>query len=124
MAEIRIDSETLKSLICGAVSEAMTPYIEAITKQNGRILVLETINTQEKGLCPQNCPCQNRLNQQSTQITQTTESAKVAHHRIDGVFKTAAIVGGSVSGAVTLLLMAIQILLQWHGSVTKFLGGS
>lgn len=117
MPGIQIDSETLKSLICGAVSEAMAPYQEELVKQSGRILVLETINAQEKGNCPQNCPCQNKLENHSTQITQNTDSTKSAHHRIDGIMKTASIVGGSVSGVVTIILMVIQLFLQYHGVI-------
>jgi hypothetical protein len=124
MPQIQIDSDTLKTLICGAVSEAMAPYTESMAKQNDRILVLETINSQEKGVCPQNCHCQDRLDQYSTQITQNTDSVKSAHHRIDGVFKTATIVSASVGGIVTLLLMALQLFLQWHTGATKLLGGS
>lgn len=108
MPQIQIDSETLKSLICGAVSEAMTPYVEEMAKQNGRILVLETINTQEKGLCPQNCPCQSRLNDQATLITQNTDSAKSAHHRIDGIYSGVII----IAGAITLLLNGLSFVWQ------------
>jgi len=123
VGDLIIDSGTLKSLICGAVSEAMQPYSEELAKQNDRILVLETINQRDKGLCPQNCPCQVKLSEHATQITQTTASVKSAHHRIDGVFKTAALVGGTISGVVTLLLLTLQTFLQWHNIGTKVLGG-
>jgi hypothetical protein len=123
MGEIIIDSDTLKMLICGAVSDAMAPYVEEMSKQSARISVLETINTQEKGVCPQGCPCQTRLNDQSTEITRATDSAKSAHHRIDGVFKTAIIVGGVASTVVSIILTVIEMLFQWHQSLPKLIGG-
>ena len=120
---MEIDPETLRSLIFAAVSEAMKPYADDLVKQNERILVLETINKRDEGRCPQNCPCQSKIEKQDTRITEATDSTKSAHHRIDGVYKTAAIVAGSVSGAITLLLLAIETLLKWH-SIARAVGGS
>jgi|GEM_PF-4707820 len=114
MGEMKIDSETLKSLICGAVSDAMAPYAKEMSEQNGRIIALETINTQGKGVCPQNCPCQTRLNDQSTQITHNTDSAKSAHHRIDSILWAVGILSGA-AGAVANYIASIWTKGGGHG---------
>ena len=114
MAMIQIDPDTLRSLIYGAVSEAMQPYTEQLSKHSERILKLETINERDEGRCPQGCPCQVKIDDHDTRITKATESTKSAHHRIDGVYNTAVMVAGAGSGVVTLILIAIEMLLKWQ----------
>jgi len=42
------------------------------------------------------------INQHSIEITENKQSVKSAHHRIDGIYATAGIIGGAVSFVVQL----------------------
>lgn len=100
--EIKIDDATLKALIRDAVAQAMKDY-----------------NEEHRGLCPQSCPCQSRINVLTIQGTQNEASAKSAHHRIDGIFKTAAMVAGAVGGVISIVGVLVGIGVNIYMAASK-----
>lgn len=100
--EIIIDSDTLKALIRDAVAQAMKEY-----------------NEDHRGLCPQSCPCQIRINLLAEQGTRNEASAKSAHHRIDGIFKTAALVAGAVGGVISVVGVIVGIGVNIYMAASK-----
>lgn len=127
MTEILIDTDTLKNLISGAVSEAMKPYYDAQSTHDRRILELEVINRQEKGNCPQNCPCQDKINAQSIMLEDALNSTKSAHHRLDGIGKTAIVVATLVSTFMGLFTGLIEFVMNHSktaGMIIKSIGGN
>lgn len=117
MAEIKIDQETLALLVRDAVSQAMKPYIDELNKINIEIA------RRDPSLCPQNCACKKRMETMAETTTRNSESTKSAHHRIDGIFKTAAIVAGAVSGVVGILIAGMNFLINAAQAAAKLKGG-
>lgn len=126
MTEILIDTDTLKKLISGAVSEAMKPYYDTQEMHDRRILELEIINRQEKGVCPQNCPCQTKINDQAVLLEDALQSSKSAHKRLDGMSNAAFAIATIVSTFVGIFSGLIQFVMNHSktaGTIIKSIGG-
>lgn len=88
----------------------MTEYTDQMKAQNklfreilDRVIGVET----KQDFMLQSCPtCQTELNKQGKELVEIGARAKSAHHRIDGIFWGAGILGTLAGGLVNLIASA------------------
>lgn len=77
-----------------------------------RLITIETTLKSLTTICPQ---CQSELITHGKEIVALDASAKSAHHRIDGVYKTAGIVATVVSAVVGGIFTLVNFILNRGG---------
>ncbi|HML33871.1 hypothetical protein [Sporomusa sphaeroides] len=86
------------------LKQMLENHIRDQTKISRELLERITrVETKQDSLL-QTCPaCQLDIKEQGKAIVKVTESAKAAHHRIDGVYKAAGLISAGVGLLISLL---------------------
>lgn len=102
MAVIQIEEAVLQQLIKAALAEQQQQFNREVLD---RMIKMETKMDIIVVQCPQ---CQASVNQLKIDQAKTEAKAASAHHRIDGVYKTA----GAISTAIGLLINGMAFLIS------------
>ncbi|HWR45798.1 hypothetical protein [Sporomusa sp.] len=95
-----------------ALKHMLENHIRDQTKISGNCWRITRVETKQYSLL-QTCPtCQAEIREQGKANYQSSESAKSAHHRIDGIYKSAGIVATIVSTVIGTIFTVLNFIFK------------